>query len=235
MRLFSILSSLLLAILVTAEPHTASIYLQPVVAAPTEPAPALLAEVHYDTAVVDSTKVLNFEFPELPEGAEHVRIGVYDAKAKRWASSTSLAHVDNFSKGYAPTIILTVNPSGRDVVGVAFKGVLIDAGQTRDFGPSAVVHEVSPGKQPELNKPVVLSPGGRKVVEEEKTFLQKYDALGVVINSRHNDGLVLILEQVLVVDSNWSDDAGYGGRRRREEIIDWDRPFFNLLPRMSPI
>jgi len=225
MRLSAILSGLLAAVLVTAEPQTANIYLQPVAAA-NEAAPALLAEVHYDAAAADPPKVLNFEFPDLPEGVEHVRIGVYDAKAKRWASSTSLAHVDNFSKGYAPTILLTVDPSGKDIVGAALKGVLIDAGQTRDFGPSAVVHVVALGKQPELNKPVVLSPGGRKVVEEEKTFLQKYDILDFARHSRH-DGLVLTLEQVLVGGSSWSNSTGYK-RRRREEIIDWNRspPFF---------
>jgi hypothetical protein len=172
MRLPAILSGLMAALLVAADPQTANIYIQPVLPSQ-EPMPALLAEVHYDTSIADPPKVLNFEFPELPDGAEHVRIGVYDPKARRWASSTSLAHVENFAKGYAPTILLTVDPSGKDVVGAALKGVVIDAGQTRDFGPSAVVNVVAMGKQPELNKPVVLSPEGRKVVQEEKTFLQK--------------------------------------------------------------
>ncbi|KAJ3505643.1 hypothetical protein NM208_g16170 [Fusarium decemcellulare] len=70
--------------------------------------------------------------------------------------------------------MLSVDDAG-DVRSVAFKGVRIDAGQTRDFGPKAVVITEKKGSQPELNKPVVLSPNGRKAGEEEqKSFLQKY-------------------------------------------------------------
>ena len=60
-------------------------------------------------------------------------------------------------------------------MGAALKGVRIDAGQTRDFGPKAVVLVDRLGSQPELNKPVVLAPNGKKVEPEpEKTMLQKY-------------------------------------------------------------
>lgn len=65
------------------------------------------------------------------------------------------------------------------------RGVKIDAGHTRDFGPQALVVVTSAGKQPDLNKPVVLSPEGRKVQPEaEKSFLQKYwwaIAIGAVL------------------------------------------------------
>ncbi|KAL2117088.1 hypothetical protein VTJ04DRAFT_9256 [Mycothermus thermophilus] len=62
-----------------------------------------------------------------------------------------------------------------NVLGVTLRGIAIDAGVTRDFGPQAAVVRTRPGAQPSPGKPVVLSPEGRKVVEEgEKTFLQKY-------------------------------------------------------------
>lgn len=80
--------------------------------------------------------------------------------------------MDNFGKGYSPTLILSVDQKG-DAFGAALKGVRIDAGQTRDFGPQALLLVTEPGKQPELNKPIVLSPEGKTVVPEEKSFFQK--------------------------------------------------------------
>jgi len=63
-----------------------------------------------------------------------------------------------------------------DIQGVSCKSERIDAGETRDFGPSVVVRSTARGKKPELNRPVVLREG--KVEREgevvEKTFLQKY-------------------------------------------------------------
>lgn len=73
------------------------------------------------------------------------------------------------------------------MLGASVKGVKIDAGHTRDFGPQAVVVVQGAGKQPDLNKPVVLSPEGRKVQPEaEKSFLQKYvqGSLGVLLSGR---------------------------------------------------
>lgn len=103
-----------------------------------------------------------------------LRVGIYDPSARAWTSSTSVASADNFGKGYSPQILLSVDARTGDVVGAALKGVRIDAGQTRDFGPRAVVLVDAPGKQPELNKPVVLAPNGKKVEPEpEKTMLQK--------------------------------------------------------------
>ena len=60
-----------------------------------------------------------------------------------------------------------------DVVGASCQGVKVDAAKTRDFGPQALLLLPQNGKQPSLNKPVVLSREGKKVVEEEKTFFQK--------------------------------------------------------------
>ncbi|KAI1135243.1 hypothetical protein F5Y05DRAFT_394922 [Hypoxylon sp. FL0543] len=177
---FSALMGLALASLASAADRTAAIYIQPVSQAPAAPAP--LAEIRYDPAAAASpAEVISYEAPEIPDEARLVRVGAYDPSAKRWASSTSVASVENFSKGYSPTLILSVDQKG-DVLGAALRGVRIDAGQTRDFGPQALVLVTEPGKQPELNKPVVLSPEGKDAVQDERTFFQKYWWLiGIVV------------------------------------------------------
>ncbi|KAI0882475.1 uncharacterized protein GGS22DRAFT_169518 [Annulohypoxylon maeteangense] len=170
---FTGLTALALASVASAADRTAAIYIQPITQSPGAPAP--LAEIRYDPTTVtsDAAEVTSYEAPEIPDEARLVRVGVYNPSTKKWESSTSVASVDNFSKGYSPTLILSVDAKG-DVFSAALKGVRIDAGQTRDFGPQALVLTTEPGKQPELNKPIVLSPEGNKVEPEEKTFLQKY-------------------------------------------------------------
>lgn len=175
MRVTTLLSALCAIPVAFADPRTVQIHVQPLTAPPVEPAP--LAEVSYDPLVPDSSSIVAYEAPEIPESADLVRVGVYDPKSSRWISGATVASAENFSKGYAPTLMLTVDSRGGDVLSAACKGVRIDAGQTRDFGPRAVVLVEARGKQPELNKPVVLSPEGKKVEEQEKTFLQKYAAI----------------------------------------------------------
>ncbi|KAM0559478.1 hypothetical protein ACHAPJ_004508 [Fusarium lateritium] len=172
MRIATLFSTICAAALVAAEQRTAQIYIQPVQSSPSKPQP--LAEVSYDAASLISTEIVSYEAPELLETVSLVRVGIYDPKTSRWVAGTTAASTDNFGRGYAPTILLSVNENG-DVRSVALKGVKVDAGQTRDFGPKAVVIADKKGSQPELNKPVVLAPGGRKAAEEEpKSFLQKY-------------------------------------------------------------
>lgn len=160
-------------------------------------------------------EILSYEAPELLADAgvdvdvdvgvdvdtapQLVRVGVWDPAAKRWASSTTVASAENFAKGYAPVVAVTVSPvtaaasppppkknskssgggvsgvsGGGDIISVAIKGVAVDAGYTRDFGPRAVLVRTEPGRQVELNRPVVLGPEGRKVeAEPEKSLLQK--------------------------------------------------------------
>ncbi|KAK8086938.1 hypothetical protein PG994_001912 [Apiospora phragmitis] len=168
-----------LAGLAAAAERTVPIYIQPVAVSP--PAPVLLGEVVYDAALLagadpaSAAKVTSFEYPsdllspdedddddddEQRQGQgqraaapRHVRVGAWDPATKSWASSTSLASTANFDKGFAPHFVLT----------------------TRDFGPQVVLRTAEPGSQVELNKPIVLSPEGRKVAEEpEKTLLQRY-------------------------------------------------------------
>ena len=173
MRVTSLLFAALAASFSLADPQTIKIAVQPVSSSASSP--NLLAEVTYDTAFSTAPDVTNYEPPEIPEDEAPLllRVGVYDAaSADGWVSSTSVVSAENFAKGFKPTIVLSTDIRGQ-VVGVSCRGVAIDAGQTRDFGPAAVVVPMQKGKQPELNKPVVLSPQGKKVVEEEKTLFQK--------------------------------------------------------------
>ncbi|OIW27427.1 hypothetical protein CONLIGDRAFT_633791 [Coniochaeta ligniaria NRRL 30616] len=174
MRLFSIVVALMGIGLASAAERTASIYVQPVTSSTTEPKPALLAEVRYETTIPSESEVISYEAPDLSADAKLLRIGVYDPSTSRWSSSTSVASVDNFGKGYAPHFVVTVDSQG-EVLGASVRGVKIDAGHTRDFGPQVLVVPTAQGKQPDLNRPVVLSPEGRKVQPEaEKSMLQKY-------------------------------------------------------------
>jgi hypothetical protein len=155
--------------------RTTTIYIQAVtVESPaTAAAPLPLAELQYDVHAPSEAQVISYEAPDLPEDARLVRVGLYDASTKQWMSSTSVASVANFEKGYSPALMLSVDREGTPI-GAAIRGVAIDAGQTRDFGPQAVILVAEAGKQPDLNKPVVLSPEGKQVVPEEKSMLQKY-------------------------------------------------------------
>ncbi|KEY70690.1 hypothetical protein S7711_07316 [Stachybotrys chartarum IBT 7711] len=166
----TLLSAFIAAGLVNADLRTANIYIQPI---DSTTSPSHLAEVTYDSSSLSSSSVIAYDAPELPESSDLVRIGLYDPKSSQWISGTTVASVENFSKGYSPTIALSIDRTG-EILSAAIKGVQIDAGQTRDFGPKAVILPTIKGKQPDLNKPIVLSPEGKKVVEEEKTFLQKY-------------------------------------------------------------
>lgn len=207
MRPIPFLVAVLGAALVRAETQAAAIFLQPI--ASPEAAPSFLAEVTYDPSDLSASRVTDYEAPDLPEGARLVRIGVYDRAASRWASSTSVASVDNFGKGYSPHLTVSVDAAG-NYLGASCKGVGIDAGQTRDFGPQAMVVVTAPGKQPDLNKPVVLSPEGKQVVPEEKTLLQKYVSLvGALL-------LAANASQVLVRDSHRTLPHYVDGGRRPE-------------------
>jgi hypothetical protein len=229
MRLPTLLSTLLAAAAAAtaSASRVAPVFIQPLTSP--ETAPALLAELAVpdqpasttsDTTSASSpAEVLSYEAPDLPDSASLVRIGVYDAAAKRWASSTSVVSVENFAKGYAPHFVLSIDGSGEgEYLGVLCRGVAIDAGQTRDFGPQAVVVRVGEGAQPALGKPVVLSPEGRNVEEvAEKSLLQKF-VFTLLLLVLVRDANVVCL-QVLVGASYRCVPYGFR-RRRRWEIID---------------
>lgn len=172
MKPLLLLVALLHAALVRADGRIAPIFIQPI--STSETAPSLLAEIQFDTAGSTSApEVISYEVPAFPDGARLARVGIYNSDAGTWASSTSVMSLENFDKGYAPHFTVSIDVSGK-YLGASLRGVRIDAGQTRDFGPQAAVVVTAPGKQPELNKPVILSPEGKKIVPEEKSFLQKY-------------------------------------------------------------
>ena len=199
--------------------RTAAIYIQPVQAAPITPAP--LVEVRYNTATPAHTdsqsEIVSFEAPELPENAKLVRIGVYDPEASHWVSSTTVASVENFARGYSPHFILSVTQEG-DAVSASVRGVRVDAGQTRDFGPQVLIQVDEKGRQPDLNQPVVLKPDGKKAGEpEEKSFFQKYrcpTAMPFVVEFIAN-----FCPQVLVDDGHFP-PCHNAWRRWGREIID---------------
>jgi hypothetical protein len=221
MRLTSLAITLLGAfVAVNAESRTAAVYVQPVITPSSQQQPpTLLAEVRYDTISPSTAEITNYEPPSLPDPTPKLlRIGIYDPSTSRWASSTTVTSPENFSKGYAPHFVLTVDGKG-DILGASVRGVKIDAGHTRDFGPQALVVVTSAGKQPDLNKPVVLSPEGRKVQPEaEKTLLQKYvDNEERMITKRWFTNVFCL--QVLVGLGYWSCSSyGWWWRRRKIEI-----------------
>lgn len=133
-----------------------------------------LAEITYNPSTL-SSELSNFEVPDIPSDSKLARVGIYDAATSQWKSSTSVTSLDVFAKGYAPTIVLSLDAQG-DVIGVSLKGGAIDAGQTRDFDPKVKILKMGKAKVPALNKPKVVSEKAGAAGEEEvveKTFLQK--------------------------------------------------------------
>lgn len=131
-----------------------------------------LAEIKYNPSTL-SAELVSFDAPELSSESKLLRVGVYDVATSTWKSSTSMTSAENFSKGYSPTFVLSLDSQGA-VIGVSVKSTKIDAGETRDFSPKAKVLKSSKGKVPDLSKPIVLSPEGK--LEEpivEKSMLQK--------------------------------------------------------------
>ncbi|GAB1312973.1 hypothetical protein MFIFM68171_03183 [Madurella fahalii] len=195
MRLPTLVSAILAGAataLASADQRVAPIYIQPVASSLQQP--TLLAELAIpdpstsssSTSTTTPAEVLTYEAPDLDfptdssqqqqqqqQYQQLFRIGVYDPSARQWLSSTSVLSAANFDKGYAPHFVVSADAAG-NYLGVLCRGVRIDAGQTRDFGPQAVVVTTEKGPQPALGKPVVLDPEGRKVQVEEKGFLQKY-------------------------------------------------------------
>ncbi|OAA52115.1 hypothetical protein ISF_09279 [Cordyceps fumosorosea ARSEF 2679] len=173
MRLAALLGTLCAATLAAAAPRTAHIYIQAVQDGGGKPHP--LAEVSYDVSAPSAgASMLTYEAPDLPDGTSTVRVGAYDAASGTWASGTTVASADNLARGFAPHLLLSTDAAAGEVVSVALKGVRIDAGHTRDFGPRAVLLPEARGRQPALNKPVVLNPEGKREEPQEKTLLQKY-------------------------------------------------------------
>ncbi|KAK4181099.1 hypothetical protein QBC36DRAFT_128973 [Triangularia setosa] len=162
----------------TPSGRVAPIYIQPISSTSTSP-PVLLAELNYHSPTTNdedspTSSVLSYEPPEFGPEIKLARVGVYDHASNRWVSSASVVSVGNFGQGYQPQFVLNLDEKGEEPIGVVVRGVRVDAGQTRNFGPKVVVVGMERGKQPGLGKPVVLSAEGKKVEVEERSFLQKY-------------------------------------------------------------
>ena len=179
MRPITLLSALLAGGCATAAASslTIPVHIQPITV-PSSP-PILLAEISHTPPSSSSsasddatTQVTSYSPPDLPSTARLVRIGAYDSKTGRWTSSVTVASAENFGKGYSPHFVVNLD-EGEEVVSVVCRGVRIDAGHTRDFGPQVEVVTAGRGEQVKVNQPVVLVEG-RKVVVEEKSMIQKY-------------------------------------------------------------
>lgn len=154
----------------TDHPSATIVSIQPIEASISSIDP--LAHIQYNPTTLEAV-IASYDSPDVVPGAGLARVGIYDKAASAWASSTSILDMENFTKGYAPVITLSLGPDG-DVIGVSCKSEKIDAGHTRDFGPKVTIKRTADGKTPSLNRPIALSKEG-KVKEEipEKTFLQK--------------------------------------------------------------
>jgi len=146
-----------------------TVYIQPIGSSSSA---SPLVEIKFNPSTLEAD-LDSYEAPVLSPETKLVRIGTYDPITSTWKSSTSIASAENFAKGFRPTIVLNLDAQG-EVLGVSLKSSIIDAGQTRDFGPKVIVKKMGKGKQPTLNRPVVLSPHGKvEEPEPEKTMLQK--------------------------------------------------------------
>lgn len=179
MRPTTLLSALLAGgYAATAASLTIPVHIQPITLPPSPP--VLLAEITHNPSPSPEdddnapTQVASYTPPSLPPATHLVRIGAYDGHTRQWTSSVSVASAENFGKGYSPHFVVNLDGKGEEVVGVVVRGVRVDAGYTRDFGPQVEVVRGGAGGQVKVNTPVVLSPEGRKVVVEEKSMIQKY-------------------------------------------------------------
>jgi hypothetical protein len=76
-----------------------------------------LAEIKYNPSTL-SASLTSFEPPELSSDSKLLRIGIYDASTSTWKSSVSTTSVESFSKGYSPTLIVSLDAQG-EIIGVA--------------------------------------------------------------------------------------------------------------------
>jgi hypothetical protein len=173
MRIFAILSALCATAVATASGLTDSTVVSVQSLSASQDSPITpLAEISYNPSTL-AASIVSFSLPELDSTSKLLRVGIYDEATQSWKSSTTTASTESLEKGYSPTIVLNLDATGR-VLGVSLKGAIVDAGQTRDFGPKVLVRGMKGVKGPELNRPVVLNPQGKvDVPEVEKTMLQK--------------------------------------------------------------
>jgi hypothetical protein len=173
MRISAFLLSLCLSAVVAQDTHEGIahtvVFIESIDA---QPSIAPFAEIDYNPSTLEA-EITSYNAPILSPESKLVRLGIYDEASHSWESSTTATSAENFSKGYAPIITLTLDSNG-SVLGASCRSVMIDAGQTRDFGPKIRVVQMAKARVPELNRPIVLSKEGKLEAEvPEKTFIQK--------------------------------------------------------------
>jgi hypothetical protein len=167
-----LLSKLVLSLALCATSHAlqAAISVQPISPSSSPISPLLTLDYDLETltAVVD-----NYSPPAAQEDVSVYRLGVYDSASKSWASSSSITSAVNFSKGYVPLILLTVDESG-SVIQVTCQSRKVAEGTAGDVAPQVQVSRQQRGESPRLSKPVPIKKQGEAETEVvEKTFLQK--------------------------------------------------------------
>ncbi|KAG9244257.1 hypothetical protein BJ878DRAFT_421779 [Calycina marina] len=174
MRALKLLFALSMASVISSLEYldSTTISIQPITSSSILTPPVPLTDIKYNPSTL-SASISSYETPDIEPSIRNLRIGVWDAATATWKSSTSVTSAESFAKGYRPTIVLSLDGKG-GVLGVSLKSSVIDAGQTRDFGPKVLVRGVVKGRQPSLNKPVVLVEGKLEEPIVEKTMLQKY-------------------------------------------------------------
>lgn len=157
----------------TALPKSADIYHWAV----NVPQPSLLAKIAYDPDTLESN-VLSYTPPTAEGGDKDLkyRIGFYTTAAdgskqwvgslvsqSAWTSTTSANNLRLYLSGSQQHDLYYVSLSKKD-----------NEEESQDSIGVELVYP-SAGALPELNKPIVVSPGGTAPPEEvEKTFFQKY-------------------------------------------------------------
>lgn len=177
-RLIVLLAVLQVAI--AAEVHrTVDIFAWPLTAAKSSP----LTKISYSYPSLNAT-IKSFIAPQSSRGDEWVRIGFYKG-GNEWSGMAVSPRI--FNPGQGRKLELMVDAQG-EPLHVALRSVHTQplavktskqSGSAQSPPPQQrpitveIVRQL-PGPQPELNKPVVLSPDGKlEDKEPEKTFLQK--------------------------------------------------------------
>lgn len=136
--------------------------------------PSILARITYDPTSL-SSKVVSYHPPADDPRDNLARVGLYTTtptNPKQWigslVSSSSL-----IGEGHHPTFRLHLGPAN-EVYHVSLAASSDSKTEAKTSGPRVELVSSTPGKQPHLNRPVVLRPDGETPEEVvEKSFLQK--------------------------------------------------------------
>lgn len=136
--------------------------------------PSILARITYDPVSL-SSEVVSYQPPADNARDSLVRVGLYTTTAtnpKQWTGSL-VSSSSLIGGGHHPTFRLHLGPAN-EVYHVSLAASSDSRTQSRGSGPQVELVPSTPGKQPHLNRPVVVRPDGETPEEVvEKSFLQK--------------------------------------------------------------